>query len=65
MNGKSDLSDVLQAERTPESEFAQVMDNDPTKRQGDMNDVTKHSANVSWGLIEPRSSSFGLRWRRS
>jgi hypothetical protein len=50
MNGKPDLSGVWQAERTPESEFAPVFGNDPTRLQVDLNDVTKHYVDIFWGL---------------
>jgi hypothetical protein len=49
MNGKPDLSGVRQAERTPESEFARVLGNDPARVQIDLNDVTKHAMNVFLG----------------
>src|ERR1700724_1812358 len=50
VNGKPDLSGVWEAERTPLSEFARFLGNDPTKLQVDLNDLTKEAINVFWGL---------------
>jgi hypothetical protein len=55
INGKPDLSGVWQAERTPESEFARVLGNDPARVQIDLKDVTKHAMNVFW-VLNPWSS---------
>jgi len=49
MNGKPDLSGVWQAQRTLE-DFAKVFGPDPTKIQVDLNDVTKYTDNLFWGI---------------
>ena len=50
MNGKPDLSGVWQAERTPLSEYERVLGKDPGRLQVDLNDATKETANVFWGI---------------
>lgn len=50
INGQPDLSGVWQAQRTPRSEFARVLGNDPSGVQVDLNDVTKEYLDVFWGL---------------
>jgi len=50
MNGRPDLSGVWQAQRTPMSEYARALGNDPTGIQVDLNDVTKEYLNVFWGI---------------
>ena len=50
IDGKPDLSGVWQAERTPMSEYARFLGNDPARVQVDLNDVTKVAADVFWGI---------------
>jgi hypothetical protein len=49
-NGKSDLSGVWQAERTPRAEWAHVLGDDRAKIEIDLYDVTKEAMNVFWAL---------------
>ena len=50
IGGRPDLSGVWQAERTPLDEFVRVLGPRYPQLQIDYNDVTKHFANVFWGL---------------
>ena len=50
MNGKPDLSGVWQAQRTPLSEYAKYLGNEPDKIQIDLSDVTKEAVDVFWGI---------------
>jgi len=50
VNGKPDLSGLWQAERTPLSEYASVLENDFTALQIDMYDITNNLLNVFWGI---------------
>jgi len=50
LNGKPDVSGLWQAERTPQSEYDNVLGKGFTGLQVDTHDITKHVLNVFWGM---------------
>jgi predicted outer membrane lipoprotein len=70
LDGKPDLTGVWQAERTPLEEFVRVLGPVYPQLQIDFTDVTKHFANVFWGMkpdeepLRPEAAAL-LKQRRS
>jgi hypothetical protein len=50
LNGRPDLSGLWEAERTPTTEFVRVLGPGLPEIQPDLNEVTKHTINLFWGM---------------